>query len=79
MTREKGYCTGDGGHAQLIVGWKAAKNGIPAHYIVRNHWSSNWGDKGYAYVESDVNCGNLLGAKGKPPSDIYQLVASPLD
>jgi hypothetical protein len=35
-----------GGHAVLLVGYDKAKQ----HYIVRNSWGSNWGDKGYFYM-----------------------------
>ncbi len=35
-----------GGHAVLAVGYDDAKNAL----IVRNSWSSKWGDKGYFYM-----------------------------
>lgn len=39
-----------GGHAVLIVGYDKTKN----HYIVRNSWGPNWGDKGYFYMPFQV-------------------------
>lgn len=35
-----------GGHAVLLVGYNDAKN----HFIVRNSWGVNWGDRGYFYM-----------------------------
>ena len=37
--------TSIGRHAMLIVGVNLDKR----HYIVRNSWGTNWGDKGYCY------------------------------
>ncbi len=34
----------DGGHAVSIVGY------TPTHFIIRNSWGTDWGDKGYAYA-----------------------------
>lgn len=36
-----------GGHAVSIVGY------TPTHFIVRNSWGTNWGDKGFAYASYD--------------------------
>lgn len=38
-----------GGHAMLIVGYSKEQN----HFIVRNSWSVNWGDKGYCYIPEE--------------------------
>eukprot|EP00952_Eustigmatos_sp_NYUAD-ZCMA_P005123 22420-Eustigmatos_ZCMA.PRE.1 len=38
-----------GGHAMLIVGIDLVKNVA----IVRNSWSADWGDAGYAYIPLD--------------------------
>ena len=35
-----------GGHAVLLVGYDDSKQ----HWIVRNSWGENWGDKGYFYM-----------------------------
>jgi C1A family cysteine protease len=35
-----------GGHAVLIVGYDDERQ----HYIVRNSWGTDWGDKGYFYM-----------------------------
>lgn len=37
----------DGGHAMSIVGY------TPTHFIIRNSWGSDWGDKGFAYASYD--------------------------
>lgn len=39
--------TADGGHAVSIVGY------TPEHFIVRNSWGTEWGDKGFAYASYD--------------------------
>jgi C1A family cysteine protease len=39
-----------GGHAVLVVGYKIIKRKL--HYIVRNSWGEDWGDKGYCYIPS---------------------------
>ena len=38
-----------GGHAVLVVGYDDAKK----HYICRNSWGVDWGDKGYFYMPYD--------------------------
>lgn len=35
-----------GGHAVCIVGY------TPGHFIVRNSWGTQWGDKGFAYASN---------------------------
>lgn len=35
-----------GGHCMLIVGYDTSKQ----HFIIRNSWSTSWGDQGYAYM-----------------------------
>jgi C1A family cysteine protease len=48
-----------GGHAVLIVGFDDRQtvgdktNPYYQHFIVRNSWSANWGDKGYFYLPYD--------------------------
>lgn len=39
-----------GGHAVLVVGYKIINRKL--HYIVRNSWGEDWGDKGYCYIPS---------------------------
>ncbi|MCE2951045.1 MAG: C1 family peptidase [Alphaproteobacteria bacterium] len=45
-----------GGHAMLFVGYddrqtvSGKANPYYQHFIVRNSWSTNWGDKGYCYI-----------------------------
>jgi C1A family cysteine protease len=39
----------DGGHAMLLVGYQSG----PRRFIVRNSWSSAWGDKGYGYLDAE--------------------------
>lgn len=39
----------NGGHAVLVVGYDYDKR----HFIVRNSWSNQWGDKGYFYMPFD--------------------------
>ena len=39
-----------GGHAVLIVGYDLENQ----HYIVRNSWGTNWGDRGYFYMPFEV-------------------------
>ena len=36
-----------GGHAVCLVGY------TPDHFIVRNSWGTQWGDKGFAYASND--------------------------
>ncbi|MBX9697243.1 MAG: C1 family peptidase [Alphaproteobacteria bacterium] len=48
-----------GGHAVLIVGFddrptvSGKTNPFYQHFILRNSWSANWGDKGYFYLPYD--------------------------
>lgn len=45
-------CTGDPHHAVLAVGY------TPEYWIVKNSMGTDWGDKGYAYIQRGVNaCG----------------------
>ena len=45
-------CTGDPHHAVLAVGY------TPDYWIVKNSMGTDWGDKGYAYIQRGVNaCG----------------------
>jgi C1A family cysteine protease len=37
-----------GGHAVLVVGYKQINNKL--HFIIRNSWGTEWGDKGYCYM-----------------------------
>jgi C1A family cysteine protease len=37
-----------GGHAVLVVGYKNINDKL--HFIVRNSWGTDWGDKGYCYI-----------------------------
>ena len=39
-------------HAVLVVGYTAEGN-----YIVKNSWGKSWGDKGYAIIDKENNCG----------------------
>jgi C1A family cysteine protease len=41
--------TFNGGHAVLVVGYDQDKK----HFIVRNSWGTDWGDKGYFYMPFD--------------------------
>jgi C1A family cysteine protease len=38
-----------GGHAMLLVGFMDDSR----HFVVRNSWGPNWGDRGYCYVPFD--------------------------
>jgi hypothetical protein len=42
-----------GGHAIVIVGW-GEKNGVK-YWIIKNSWSTNWGDGGYFKIVRGVN------------------------
>nr|XP_009589468.1 cathepsin L-like proteinase [Nicotiana tomentosiformis] len=44
--------TDQGGHSILIIGW-GIKDGIE-YYLIKNSWSENWGDGGYAKVRRDL-------------------------
>lgn len=46
-----------GGHAVVVVGWGTDDNGVD-YWLIRNSWSSAWGDQGYFRIERGVN---LLG------------------
>jgi C1A family cysteine protease len=37
-----------GGHAVLVVGYKEINGHL--HFIIRNSWGEDWGDKGYCYM-----------------------------
>ena len=50
-------------HAVLLVGFQEAQGGVPAHWIIRNSWGTEWGDKGYgklAYGTDGNNSGICL-------------------
>lgn len=40
-----------GGHGVAMVGWELSPVTRTRYFIVRNSWSSSWGDKGYAYMD----------------------------
>jgi C1A family cysteine protease len=54
----------EGGHAIVCVGYDNAKR----HFIIRNSWGTEWGDKGYGYLPYDFfNTGNAYeGYTAKP-------------
>jgi len=41
-----------GGHAVMAIGYDDAKK----HFIIRNSWGEEWGDKGYFYMPYDYIC-----------------------
>jgi C1A family cysteine protease len=43
-----------GGHFVTIVGWDDRK-GAKGAWLVKNSWSTGWGDKGYAWMEYGAN------------------------
>ena len=50
------HCDKKPNHAVLVVGYDYT--GDVPYYIVRNSWSSDWGDHGYVKVEAGKNtCG----------------------
>lgn len=55
-------CTDEVDHAVVIVGWKVFQD-IEV-WIIRNSWSSIWGDNGYALLEIDQNSNNGNGVCG---------------
>ena len=59
----------EGGHAVCIVGY------TPEHFIVRNSWGEDWGDRGFGYATNDYieaafteAYGVTMDGDGKPPS-----------
>lgn len=46
-------CDEEGDHAVLLTGYNYTHE-IP-HYIVKNSWGTDWGDKGYAKIEAGKN------------------------
>lgn len=49
-------CSQEPNHAVLITGYDYT--GCVPHYIVKNTWGANWGDKGYIKLEAGTNtCG----------------------
>src|SRR4051794_32644313 len=49
-------CTAKTNHAVLVTGYDFGTE-VPA-YIIRNTWSDEWGQRGFAYLEAGVNsCG----------------------
>lgn len=47
-------CKGQQNHAVLIVGYNH-DDGVTPHYLIRNSWSDDWGDGGYAKLEAGTN------------------------
>lgn len=47
-------------HAVTLVGYNTT------HWFIKNSWGTNWGDKGYAYINKSANCG------------IYQYIQVPI-
>lgn len=47
-------CTNTTNHAVLMVGYDFG-TAIPG-YIIRNTWGTDWGQKGFIYIEAGVNC-----------------------
>ena len=48
-------------HEMVIVGY-GTMNKIP-HWIVRNQWGINWGQKGYVFIRRNTNeCGIAVDA-----------------
>lgn len=82
-----------GGHAVLIMGYDdrptvgGKSNPYQNHFIVRNSWSTSWGDKGYFYLPyqyvlddtitselwSFVNTGDPLAPKSAISSDVAKV------
>jgi len=54
ITAEDPNCNCAGWHAVNIVGWDTAYDGTP-YWIVRNQWTTSWGDQGYGFVERNTN------------------------
>lgn len=52
-------------HCVAIVGWTVVDGA--SVWIAENMWGSNWGEKGYIYLELGKNTCNLLGVNGYPP------------
>jgi len=44
---------GSKNHAVVIVGWNdsISDNNVSGHWIFKNSWSEQWGDKGYGYID----------------------------
>jgi len=40
-------------HAIQLVGFNADDAELPPYWIVRNSWSSDWGEDGYIYLAMD--------------------------
>ncbi|GAC1607125.1 MAG: hypothetical protein NVS3B3_09340 [Aquirhabdus sp.] len=51
-----------GGHEIVYAGWNDPRQS----WLVRNHWSENWGDKGYAWLPYNVQPMFM-------PSDVYTI------
>jgi len=63
-----GPCTTSIDHAVLVVGY-GNQNGV-GYWIVRNSWGTTWGQKGYIWVEENVNNANScnIGTYGYQPT-----------
>lgn len=70
-----------GGHALLAVGY----DNTSKHFIVRNSWSSDWGDEGYCYIPYEYMLNRKLahdfwyiGKITKPSTKIYTISYPPV-
>jgi len=50
-------CTGGVDHCVQAVGYSTS--GSSAYWIVRNSWGASWGEKGYIYLDMNVDSGNI--------------------
>jgi len=62
-------------HAITAVGYGVSNTGI-RYFIVKNSWSSAWGESGYVRIKADSNIGgNARGVCGILGSPGYAMVA----